>query len=280
MQLGSMVFSKISRNAMALERSISRQPVLISKIPFVAWRIFLDVRRTIMVFFLCITSSIVPACLGTFSVKRYTDFSSYIDKKIPPNEALWLQNGLQSQSTGKILKIVNKIRGRNRRESLYNAVDYIWKTFSYDECSNPLAFQRTAGELFRVMSLGGCSDFALVQITLFRSLGIPSKLIITANVDWLLQCRSNPLAMTEGHCFIAVFLEDKWYLMDTTYRFIYSEYDASNPSLPHGEYYCNEGLDFWDMGIGSISEVDRIFGDMAKRYNGEYESPLYPRKPI
>jgi len=219
-------------------------------------------------------------CSGRFSVKEYMDFSLYIDEKIPSDEIKWLKSGPQSQLTERIVDIANKLRGRNRRESLYNGMEYIWHSFSYDEWLNSMAFQRTADELFSDRSLGGCSDFALVQITLFRALGIPSRMIITANVDWMIQYQPNPLIMSEGHSFIEVFLEDRWQLLDTTYRYIYSEYDARNPSLPHGEYFCDQGLDFWDMGIKDISDLNNVLGIVAKSYRGDYEAPVYPKNPI
>ena len=212
--------------------------------------------------------------------KPSLDFSVFQDSEIPDGISKWLDSGEQSRVTVLIKDFAKGISGRNRRERLYKSMDYIWQNFSYDILLNPLAFTKTADELFRSRKLGGCSDFALVQITLFRALGIPSRMVITANVDWMINSRFNELAMSEGHSFIEVYLEDDWYLLDTTYRWLLSGYNLKNKSYPHGEYFCKRGVDFWDMGIRSISDCEKLLKDLAGDYNDNYKIPRYEKSPI
>lgn len=126
-------------------------------------------------------------CVPLFGTIFPFDFTKFHDGHIPGDVAVWLESGEQGAITSRIAKDSIKISGKNRRERLYRAMHYIWQTFSYDGWLNTEAFRRTADELFESRILGGCSDFALVEITLFRAVGIPSRMVITANVDWIYQ---------------------------------------------------------------------------------------------
>lgn len=208
------------------------------------------------------------------------DFTKFHDSPLPKDIAVWLVGGGQSTITPRIKAEAGKISGKNRRERLFKAMRYMWHYFAYDRWLKTRAFMRTADELYESRVLGGCSDYALAQITLFRAVGIPSRMVVTANVDWMYQYLKNPLTMTEGHSFIEVFLEDRWYLVDSTYRYFFSEYDPERASYPHGEYLCKKGIDFWDIGIKNLEDMDRILRDVALNYQGDFKEPAYPKDPI
>lgn len=221
-----------------------------------------------------------PSCVGIPTTWNANDFSKFKDEEVSEDVAIWLESGKQSAITNRIGDEARGIAGSNRRERLFRVMGHIWRTFSYDPWLNAVAFSRTAEELFISRALGGCSDFALVEITLFRALGIPSRLVITANVDWMHSYSTDPLAMSEGHSFIEVFLEDKWYLVDTTYRYLFSDYDQESMSYPHGEYFCRRGKDFWDMGIKSLPDADQVLRSTASNYKAGFREPRYPKHPL
>jgi hypothetical protein len=208
------------------------------------------------------------------------DFGKFDDSPLPKDVIVWLEGGRQSTVTPRIEAEAKKISGKTRRERLFKAMRYMWQYFAYDRWLKTQAFMRTADELYESRVLGGCSDYALAQITLFRALRIPARMVVTANVDWIYQYLKNPLTMTEGHSFIEVFLEDRWYLVDSTYRYFFSEYNPGLPSCPHGEYFCRRGIDFWDIGIKSLEDMDRILRDVALNYRGDFREPAYPKYPI
>lgn len=64
-----------------------------------------------------------------------------------------------------------------------------------------------------------------MEIALFRALSIPSRMVVTCNVDWIELFKRDDLSLSEGHSFIEVFLEDRWHLVDSTYRVLFSGYD-------------------------------------------------------
>jgi transglutaminase-like putative cysteine protease len=208
------------------------------------------------------------------------DFSIFRDGPIPENAAVWLDGGDQTQITDLIAEEARLITGETRRERLYLAMARIWSSFTYDSWLNTEAFRRTAHEIFESRILGGCSDFALAQAALFRSVGIPSRVVITANVDWMDQYRETPLAMSEGHGFVEVFLENRWHLVDSTYRWLFDGYDPENPNYPHGERFCERGKDFWEMGIRNIQSFDQRLRTKAAGYAGDFVDPRYPKDPL
>lgn len=206
----------------------------------------------------------------------HIDFSSFHDKSLNAETALWLNEGAQSRITPAIAQAASQINGSNRRERLYKAVDYVWKNFSFNNWYSDKAFALTADELFRNRKLGGCSDFALVSAVLFRSAGIPSRLIITANVDWMVAFQKNDLLITTGHTFIEAYLEDKWYLVDPTNRLLFEGYDEAQKSYPNREYLCLRGTDYWDMGVAGVSDLNSVLRKKAAAYNKEtYNDPKY-----
>ena len=229
---------------------------------------------------LIFVSLLTFGCAPSLGTPFPFDFTGYQDGPIPEEAARWLNGGAQSAITPRIAAEAREISGGNRRERLFRAMQHAWRTFSYDGWRNTDAFQRTADELFEGRVLGGCSDFALVEIALFRALGVPSRMVITANVDWIYEYSVDRLAMAEGHSFIEVFLEDRWYLVDSTYRWFFSDYDPGLPSFPHGEYFCRRGNDFWDMGIHSVRELEQRLVDLALNYEHDFEEPSYPKYPI
>jgi transglutaminase-like putative cysteine protease len=142
-------------------------------------------------------------------------------------------------------------------------------------------FTRTADQLFKDKVLGGCSDFALAEVALFRALEIPSRLVITANVDWILRYKKDPLYLTTGHVFIEVYLEDRWYLVDSTYRFLFSGYNRELKSYPRREYLCVKGVDYWEMGFAEVASFIEVAGELANRFQEDwYKDPDYIQQKI
>ena len=202
--------------------------------------------------------------------RKSIDFSQFCDKPLPIDVSDWLEYGKQSEITPVISVIASQISGLNRRERLYKAIDYIHKNFVYDNWYSDKAFTRTADELFKSRILGGCSNFALVAVTIFRVLEIPSRIVLTANVDWMLAYRKNNLLISTGHVFIEAYLEDQWCLVDPTYRIIFSDYDPNLSSYPRREYFCLRGKDYWELGITDVSKLNEVMENTARIFKEEY----------
>jgi hypothetical protein len=164
---------------------------------------------------------------------------------------------------------------------MYKAVDYVWANFTYDNWLNDKAFARSAGELFETRVLGGCSDFALAQVALFRALVVPARMVLTANTEWMAEFKENDLIITTGHVFIEAYLEDRWHLIDSTYRLLFENYDPSRRSFPRNEYLYKRAKDYWSLGIKDIASLDRVYQPMARMFDASsYRNPGYPETKV
>jgi len=232
--------------------------------------------------FLVILLFTLTACAGPQVDPRIPpDFSGYQDGPLPPEAAVWLLEGPQTRLTPEILAVSDQIRGVNRRERLYKAVDYVWANFKYDNWLSDRAFARTAGELFTTRLLGGCSDFALAQVALLRAVGVPARLVLTANTGWMADFKENDLLITTGHVFIEAYLEDRWHLVDSTYRLLFEGYDPERRSFPRHEYLFRRGNDFWSLGITDVAGLDRLYQPMARMFDpASYVDPRYPARKV
>lgn len=242
----------------------------------------MDICFRVLLLFACIVASLLyTGCAHNYEPAETIDFSDYQDGPLSALVEGSLTSPSQSAMTDPILSEASSIKGNSRRERLYRGMSYIWKRFGYDRAYNNKMFSRTAGELFKSNVLGGCSDYALAEATFFRALGIPSRLVITANVDWVDSYRNNPMSMTTGHTFVEVYLEDRWHLVNSTYRVLYSDYNPDSLFFPGNEIFCRRAEDFWSAGIQSINDLDRLLLDCIKDYkDGSYVKPSYTEDKI
>jgi len=225
---------------------------------------------------------LLSACTGTQVDPRIPpDFSGYQDQQLPPEVAVWLIEGPQTELTPAIISVSDQIRGANRRERMYKAVDYVWANFKYDNWLNDRAFARSANELFETRILGGCSDFALAQVTLFRAVGVPARMILTANTEWMADFKENDLLITTGHVFIEAYLEDRWHLIDSTYRLMFEGYNPRLRSFPRNEYLFKRAKDYWSLGIKDVASLDQVYQPMARMFDlAAYSDPKYPATKV
>lgn len=219
----------------------------------------------------------LTGCAGLDIGKLHSlEYFAYKDHPLSAEETFWLKEGLQCKITPKIRQVSAGINGGSRRELFYDAVDYIRYHFQYDNWYLDKAFTRTADDIFNARVMGGCSDYALAEVALFRALGIPARLVLTINMDWMSAYKNNDLLIPKGHVFIEVYLEKDWHLIDPTYFLLYQGYDPELKSFPRKEYFVIRALDYWDVGIKSLSDVIQIFQRMALKFEpNQYRAPHY-----
>lgn len=212
---------------------------------------------------------------------QLTATGSGADKPLPDNVAVWLREGDQSRITEQIRRESLLVKGQTRRERLFRGMEHLWKRFRYDRLLNEKMLTKTADQLFSENILGGCTDFALIETTFFRSLDIPARLILTVNTEWIKAYRENMFSMPEGHAFIEVYLEDRWYLVDSTFRLFYSEYEPERTCYPRGEFFCKKGVDFWEMGVYKIPSMSDTMRQCNMGYKeGTCKEPNYRKEKI
>lgn len=152
----------------------------------------------------------------------------------------YLKSGKQTQITPEMVEMANNITG--------NAVEKC-KAFALKSSGmtnkgfSPEIFRkRTAEQIIRDDFVTGCTDCALVFVTLARACGLPAKYVETVDENWL---KGNEENVT-GHQFAQVYDEGrgKWFWVDPAW----GKVDILNPTS-EGKVVYKEGLDSWDIGF-------------------------------
>jgi hypothetical protein len=194
---------------------------------------------------------------------------------LPPDAAVWLEPGEQTKPSAAIYDEARSIPRASGTMVVYHVLRHMRKNFSYNRSYSGAMFTRPCTELFERRVLGGCSDYALVELMLLRVMGVPARLVITANLDWIQRYKKDSISMTTGHTYIEAFIGGKWYLVDPTYFELYDDFDLNNSWYPRKQVFCMRGRDFWEMGIRDIEDLDRIMRKLALEFDETYAEPRY-----
>lgn len=153
----------------------------------------------------------------------------------------------------KVLCDFNKKKDRIEEYTLFHSIFY-WiehcTKFGDEKFNSKNRFQRTAKEIWESKTCSCCSDYAILFATFSRQLGFPSTFLHTAELSWVLRLQNKEnYSVHSGHSFCEVFYNDKWILVDPTYKQVVMNYDPNNLILPYkvgnGNHYIPyfRGLD-------------------------------------
>lgn len=139
----------------------------------------------------------------------------------------------------------NKIKQNleaNVIKSLYNWIAHNVKYIEDKQLRAKLKFQRTAQEIWQSKTVTGCTDYAILFATFARQINIPTTFLHTAELSWVNRLISNEdFKMHSGHSFCECFVNNKWILVDPTFRQIEENYNSEIINL---SYKVNESVTF------------------------------------
>jgi len=170
----------------------------------------------------------------------------------------------QTAPSPEIRTVAALLRGPTDEQSLRAAMAWIVENLAYDPGLNAEQFDRSAADVFRERTMGGCSEFALALLALARAMDIPSRLVLSVNAAWIAAWKKNPYAVPNGHSFLEVWLDGAWRLADPTAVTLYDRHDPSARCLPHGEFLMARGADFWSLGLTGVPQVQRMLEQAAR----------------
>jgi len=171
----------------------------------------------------------------------------------------YLNDGLQTEITPLVRRIARTFRSKD----LYLILEVLsWlkeASFKYESSSEKkkkIFRKRTALEIIESGIVSGCTDFALVFISLMRAKGVPTKYIEGIRRRWLEIGREEE--SIEGHIFAECFIKNKWYIVDPEEGAIKINYNRF--------VIFKEGLDSWDIGIKNFDELKNQFWKFKRKY--------------
>jgi hypothetical protein len=188
---------------------------------------------------------------------------------------VFLQNGKQTGATSdKFKKLLSNINDKRDMTTLAE----IYKQISTIPNGDGEKFGCTVDEILNRNTLTGCTDYGLVFAALSRAKGIPTVFLQTARIDWIKDLReqNSNKGMMRGHILVEVYINNSWYLIDSTSGKLYLNYDKNNFSLDDGYYVFAKSLEVFDMGTKDEMDNYQRMMDIFKDFDMNlYKQPLY-----
>jgi len=198
--------------------------------------------------------------------------SPSVDSMPTSREAL--KGGAQSEPSPKIHALVDDLQSLPPRERLIALLHLVSERFVFDPWQADAHLTQRADALIAAPGLGGCGAYALVEVAMVRALGLPARLVLTADADWLTRYQADGLSVISGHAFIEVEEgEGRWLLLDPTFQVIYDHYRPGQPFYPGRQVFIARGLDFHDLAVHSLEDFHALYARAGARAPLPWQEP-------
>ena len=192
------------------------------------------------------------------------------------NNKDYLINEKQSLIDEKIRNFCSKIPKINNINDLSILDNIFYNYFTHDKTTKK--FSRTVIEIFESKTFSGCSDIGMMISSILREKGILTVYVETAKIDWI-NMALNDLPgneLMQGHIFLEVYINGKWYLYDPTFHIVYDNYDMNNNNYPRNYYVFAKGLNANELGVFNTKDERKLALSKLKDYNyQDYINPNY-----
>lgn len=218
-----------------------------------------------------------PAVDNTNSkiLRVFTNFMGNTDYGMDIIEFLKLGPQTDSKRAREIAKQFNDKKDISTLEEIYK-----WIRINLDN-NNEKNMDRYSSNVEEILERGflnGSEDYALVFSSLLRIKGIPTVVVNSANIKWVLDFQKNPELTGEpkNYTFIEVYINKCWMLIDPQNGILYKDYNCKNMNLPGGYYALSKGIEIWDTGIKYESHNNAITRYLFSKFNTlSYKEPSY-----
>jgi len=201
----------------------------------------------------------------------------YSDPKI------FLGHGEQSKITEITYSFVEDINDKKDFSTLAQIFQKLSNFGQFDENIHKLELysRYKTEDYIKDKKLYGCTSYGLVIANMARAKGIPAVFVEGLKMDFIREYQNGDFNNTiRGHVFIEVYIDNKWYLIDSTRGRLYTNYNIRSKILPNNNYLLGKGIDRWDFGMkmkeyfkkgsGFFNMVDNIKLDSYSIPNYEY----------
>ena len=201
---------------------------------------------------------------GLFTNPDYSDKSNFLE-----------EDGL-TEITPQVEKVSELINDNKDITTLEEIFSLLRAITTDDRPRN--TFEVPATKILSTPITGGCTTYATAFATLLRSKGIPTVVIDSAKLEWIEEGCS--LDFVKGHFFLEVYIEEEWFLVDSTSGTLYKNYDRGNWFLPKNYIAFTKALSVIDT--GATEESHNLLQRVAfvKKDNIDYIEPNYAQKNL
>ena len=177
--------------------------------------------------------------------------------ELPEEIRRFLEPGEQTEISPEIQRIADTIEG-NTLEKAQGILNWGRELIEQGEFTNRsydknVFRKRTAEQILKDRYLTGCTDYALLFITIARACGIPAKYVETIDREWLKEGGKE----IDGHVYAQIYDAEKteWIWVDPRMGQIGSAPEQKDRIV------FKEGLDSWDIEIRDKESMDKEFGN-------------------
>ncbi len=191
-----------------------------------------------------------------------------------------LESLLENKGQSKVGFSISKFASRIPKITTIEDLKYVDALFySFFQCDkHTKKFACTVEEIFARKTFSGCSDIGLAMATILRIKKIPTVYVESAKLEWIkyVQEKDEKQELMQGHIFLEIFLDNKWYLYDPTFRKVYDDYDYNNIFLPREYVVFAKGLNCHEIGVHSVLDEKRISINILQDFDtSSYKTPNY-----
>jgi hypothetical protein len=220
-----------------------------------------------------------------------------VEEELPPLAVKYLETGKQTSVTPAIQLIADSITGESDQEIAENIISWIQDNLEYNDIDSLAKGSISTEEIIEKEEFSGCTDFALVFITLARAKEIPAIYVETIQQEFLEKVNSGEKVDGPflGHVFADVYVDGAWKAVDPAGGYFTTvdsscvsenQYEGFNgcynrkedgENVPYTIY--EKGLDFSALGFNNKKDfVDEIY-DQEKALVGSAISFSYLEAP-
>ena len=186
---------------------------------------------------------------------------------------LYLQTRVQTSARGQ--KFKDMLVNVNDNRDLSTIAEIYKQTTTIPSGSGP-KFSETVDSIIERNTLSGCTDYGLVFAALCRAKGIPSIFVQAGRIDWIDEMVKGIDKRITGHILVEVFVQNNWYLVDSTSGKIYLNYDRNNFNLDDGYVIFAKSLEVSDMGTKNEQDNSRVMHAQFRNFDVKsYKQPFY-----
>lgn len=178
----------------------------------------------------------------------------------------------QSEMSKQMIEFANSINGLNDIDDFKDLDKKFYKYFKRN--NDTKKFSRTSSEIFESKTFSGCSDIGLAIAPILRYKGIPTVYVESAKMSWINNMEQRCM---EGHIFLEIFINNKWYLYDPTFRCVYSDYDYNNPCLPREYYVFAKALNCHELNVFDVNSERNLAKSFFENNQVIYDEPDYKK---
>jgi len=168
----------------------------------------------------------------------------------------YLKEGQQSRKTAKITQIANSITSTDQMQIVNSIMS--WLRSNLPSCGSLDGVRAlTAEQIINSGCARGCTDYALVFVTLARAKGISASYTDTIETNYLNKIKSdgNISGMFYGHAFSDVYVNGQWITVNPTSGNVLQPGNYINGESGNEPYTVfARGLDNLDFGYDSDAE--------------------------